>query len=584
MLSEATSLLAPLNMLGFDATEGSEQYTKMIVSQYSWLFEYCGHFARSFAADELWRERGHTCGNDLISLFREVDSACFSVMRNCFGPEWKSKTIISVASHGQVCLKSLTGIVVLPDAFEEIECSVLQKEGCHEAIRTAKTIVYSQSQIQREACLVLVSATMCYSHAIAAYQHLGMNQTSDSPSFDNAPSLLFQRLGDVCNEIGQILLKSSRQVLVTGLPDEATGRKSSGIEKSHVSAIMLSAAQFWFMEGLEQFNAGRDLRNIALLRCNLCQVCKIRANTNVVLPGSTSDAPNESEQYLQKAVDHLVLAHDALGQRETDPVTWDMVSLELASTLLVLGVRRRQSSLVGASSSSNPLTMKAFRPAPGVEKSIVEPMERSVKIYESLGTALSAQQAAAGHYQLAIYYSKVWTCQRDEKLTREKLASAFNHFGVAHHYYSYHTLSNEPTFVCLSLDFSNLYSAVSDREDCLTKALAICLDCRKAFVPESIASMRNKPNFNEWVSQMETLSTNIQDRVSKLLMSLVKIEKEKSMVDDKYKNMYRQVVTHKILSTKKDSLSNAPPESFGIHDLLHNLAAALGPGNKEVQG
>eukprot|EP00804_Cyclotella_cryptica_P026067 CCRYP_013932-RB/>CCRYP_013932-RB protein AED:0.04 eAED:0.04 QI:719/1/1/1/0.33/0/4/1568/1246 len=576
MLSDATYLLVPLHMFEADRPDGANSYIRSILLQYSWLWEYSGHFARSFAADELWRERGHTCGNDLLSLFREVDSACFNVMKNCFVSDWKPTTVVGVNSHGQVSLKSLTGIVVLPNDFEQIERSVLQKEGCHEAISAAKSIIDQQPQIKRDASLVLVAATICYSHAIDAYQRLTKQRETDVhiPENEAAPPLLFQRLGDACNEIGQILLKASRQVLVTGLPQELSATSSS-IEKSHVSAIMLTSAQFWFLQGLEQFVAGKDLRNMALLRCNLCQCCKIRANTNVVLPGSSNGVPNESEQFLQQAVDHLVMAHDAMGHRETDPITWDMVSEELAATLLVLGVRRRQSSLVGASSSSDPLTMKSFRPAPGVENSIVEPMERSCKIYESLGTPRSEQQAAAAHYQLAIYFSKVWTCQRDESRTREKLASAFNHFGIAYHYYSYHSIGNEPTFVCLSLDFSNFYSAVSDREDCLMKALAICLDCRKAFTPESILSMRTKPNAKDWFSQMTTLSTNIQDRVSKLLLALVKIEKNRGD-DDKYKHMYREVLSYKIMSTKTNSPSNNMPETFGIYDLLQMVADSLG--------
>ena len=213
--------------------------------------------------------------------------------------------------------------------------------------------------------------------------------------------------------------------------------------------------------------------------------------------------------------------------------------------------------------------MNAFRPAPGVEKSIVEPMERACKIYESLGTTRSAQQAAAAHYQLAIYFSKVWTCQRDETKTREKLAHAFNHFGVAHHYYSYHSVGNEATFICLSLDFSNLYSAVSDREDCLTKALAICLDCRKAFLPKTT------PTAKEWSSQMTTLSTNIHDRISKLLLSLVKINQ------DRYKTMYRRVLSYKLMQTKQDCLSEeVSSESFPICDLLEDLACSLSAGKK----
>lgn len=133
--------------------------------------------------------------------------------------------------------------------------------------------------------------------------------------------------------------------------------------------------------------------------------------------------------------------------------------------------------------------------------------------------------------------------------------------------------------VCLSLDFSNLYSSVSDREDPLIKALTICLDCRKAFVSDSIASMQSKPNSKEWFSQMTTLSTNIQDRVSKLLLSLVKIEKGRD--EDKYKSMYRQVLSYKLMKTKQDSSDEGVPDSFAIYDLLESLANCLDLGNNK---
>jgi len=605
MLRDATTLVEPRDIFDFskDATDNSRLYGRSILLQYAWLWEFCGHFARSYAADPLWRERGHISGNDLLSLFKEVDSACNNITKLCFrASKWRPKTSVSVASHGQVSLQSLSGIVVLPEDFEEIEASVLQKEGCHEAISTSKSILNEQTQIKRDNRLVLVAASVCYSHAVESYLFLAeynsdvakdgqasidlgtMNKISTKPDEPVAP-LLRQRLGDASNEIGKILLAESRTVL---LNESARDR---GRNMSHVSAIMLASAQFWFSQGLDQFTAGKDLRNIALLRCNLCQCCKIRANTNVILPGSSKDHDKKSnaETFLQKAVDHLVSAHEAMGERDADSLTWDMVSEELAATLLVLGVRRRQSSLAG-SGSSHPLFLPGLRLTPGAEKEIVEPMERSCKIYESLGTAHARHQAAAAHYQLAMYFSKVWTCQRDEQKTRDKLAAAFKHFGLAHQYFFLNAKGNESTFIVLSLDFSNLYAAVSG-EECLGKALGISLDTKEAFSSDAISAAfeRLKPSdLRDWFNNMSTLSENVESRIMKLLLSLTKLEKDNnsklkkdSPHSEKYKGMYREVLTHKMKSKIEiDGSTHLKeqsefPSSFAIHDLLKKLSELL---------
>jgi hypothetical protein len=262
-----------------------------------------------------------------------------------------------------------------------------------------------------------------------------------------------------------------------------------------------------------------------------------------------------------------------MGDRGADPNTWDMVSEELAATLLVLGVRRRQSAL---SSSSEPVMFPALRLTPGVEKSIVEPMERSCRIYESLGTPRSSHQAAAAHYQLALYFSKVWTCQRDEAKTREKLAAAFNHYGLAHKYFSQHIHGNEATFVVLSLDFSNLYATVPG-EECLYKALLCCLDTREAFSLPVAATATD---------QMTTLADNVEIRVSKLLLNLVKIEKDSNLKEghrppEKYKTLYRKVLEHKMRSSKTSETvkeresSEAALPAFQVFHLLTTLSEGL---------
>lgn len=597
MLRDATTLVEPRDIFDFnkDATDNSPLYGRSILLQYAWLWEFCGHFARSYASDPLWRERGHISGNDLLSLFREVDSACSNITKLCFrASKWRPRTSVSVASHGQVSLQSLSGIVVLPEDFEEIEASVLQQEGCHEAISTAKSILHEQTQIKRDNRLVLVAASVCYSHAVDSYLFLAEHNsdvakdgraTVDLGTIKPVAPLLRQRLGDASNEIGKILLAESRSVLLN------ENDRDRGRNFSHVSAIMLASAQFWFSQGLDQFTAGKDLRNIALLRCNLCQCCKIRANTNVILPGSNKDQDKKSnaEIFLQKAVDHLVSAHEAMGERDADSLTWDMVSEELAATLLVLGVRRRQSSLAG-SSSSQPLFLPGLRLTPGAEKEIVEPMLRSCKIYESLGTAHARHQAAAANYQLAMYFSKVWTCQRDEQKTRDKLAAAFKHFGLAHQYFFLNSKGNEPTFIVLSLDFSSLYAAVSG-EECLGKALGISLDTREAFSPDAISAAHERLNpsdLREWFNNMKTLSENVESRVLKLLLSLTKLEKDNNSKlkkdcphSEKYKSMYREVLTHKMRPQTDESTNlkdqSESPSSFAIHELLQKLSKLLKP-------
>jgi len=569
-----------------------------------------------------------------------VNASCVGVREACFGKSSKvPKTTCSVraSSHGQVSLDSLSGLVILPHDFERIEASVLQKKGCHEAIGAARAILNRKTQIKRDARQVLVAACVCYGHAIDSYVFLAERREEGENCVDSAKKnesddsvdglkknilsmstggngaapvvaapLLRQRLGDACNEIGQILLSESRGVLLPQFspPNDIrlmmanSGKSIFGM--SHVSAIMLASAQFWFLDGLARFTEGKDLRNLALLRCNLCQCCKIRANTNVILPGSSEDPSSlgkkksNSESYLQEAVDHLVAAHDAMGQRDADPVTWDMVSEELAATLLVLGVRRRQSTL--SSSSPEPLILQAMRLTPGAEKAIVEPMERSCAIYESLGTPKASHQAAAAHYQLALYFSKVWTCQRDEARTREKLAAAFEHYGAAHRYFFRHVRGNEATFVVLSLDFSNLYSAVSGEEECLSKALQCCLDTRAAFSFPALPDNAMAPALSATMEQIATLSESIEARVSKLLLSLVKIEKGKKsnlkaaatgpkslLPSDKYTNMYRKVLGYKMMSRNKQSneqdegnrWEDPSSPTFPIFELLETLSEGL---------
>ena len=258
-------------------------------------------------------------------------------------------------------------------------------------------------------------------------------------------------------------------------------------------------------------------------------------------------------------------------------MTWDMVSTELAATLLVLGVRRRQ-SLLG--SGATPVVQQALRLHPGKERAIVEPIKKAMKIYGDLG---NHHQAAAANYQLGLYFSKIWTCQRDEVKAREKLSAAFRHFGAAHIYFSTHMRGNEPTFVILSLDFAGLFSATNTRQgESSEKALQVCLGTCDAFSPEAIleASRRlalrsSLPDDREWFDKMSALGKEVEESTTKLLQKLAKMEKEGE--SDIYRSLYRAALTAKIaaFSPKKDVFASDPAScsiaAYGVLKAIRDL-------------
>jgi hypothetical protein len=238
------------------------------------------------------------------------------------------------------------------------------------------------------------------------------------------------------------------------------------------------------------------------------------------------------------------------------------VSNELAATLLVLGVRRRQSLLGGGNA---PSLLHLLRLSPGETRSIIDPMEKALLIYEQSG---NSHQAAAVHYQLALFYSKVWTCQRDETKTREKLSAAFKHYNAAHAFFSATIQGNEQTFVLLCIDLASLYSTVSG-EECLCQALLRCLDTVDAFSQETINRVGGT---SEWLNTMSTLASSVEDKVFKTLRSLVKTEEEsKDNNAEKYKSIYRAALGAKMATSKSDRGEGVSKEEkvlLDLHDIL----------------
>ena len=539
--------LGILNVLSFvDANkERDKAWFRHVQTQYVWLWEHCGHFARSFAGDGLWRDRGHAAADDILIVLLDAESA-FSEHRFF---EVKGSTInlrlflkpnpLSIKTNNSVNLSSLSGIVQTTEVN-------IHSQSDDAGITEARETMRRQKFLVREERKVIIAACLAYQRAVDALKHL---TNTDSRLLDKSfLSVLQQRLGDSCNEAGKILLDELRTQL---------SQRNDESPSDEAAKALLSSAEFWFLEALNAFQEPGDLRNLVLLRCNLCQCFKLRANAVFSTGVSASDQSSHAESCLQEAANHLERAHEALGERATDAMLWDMVSAELAATFLVLGVRRRQ-SLIG--SGNTPMISQSHRLSPGQERSIVEPMDRALKIYENSG---NLHQAAAAHYQLALFYSKVWTCQRDETKTREKLAAAFTHYSAAHAFFSQAVEGNELTLCLVCLDLSNLYSSVQGEEG-NAKALFCCLDTMCALsglvqekTPERVSRT------DDWYCQMETVVSSVEERVFKLLRSLVKLYDD-GETRIPYKDVYRSSLRAKMMTTK--------PESTGQQLVLDRLA------------
>ena len=536
-----------------------DDWIQRLKLQHTWLWEHCGHFARSFASDELWRDRGHASGDDVIYVLRDVEAAFVDKKsKNSFLKHDDSPDPLLEKTQGLVNLQSVSG-VIRPPNMSDVPAA--------KSIAAANRVLSEERLLQKDKRQVLVASCVSYSRAILTFEDLvgheeppatkrgnacnkssfpGAGSTEFTTNGKNILNLLRQRLVYAFNETGKMFLSTLRSLLSKGKSDEETNMAAEAL---------LDSAQFWFLEGLDTFSACRDIRNLALLRCNLCQCYKLRANSSFT--SQASEGASHAEVCLEEAVNHLQAAHEAMGERDVDPMTWDMVSEELAATFLVLAVRRRQSLLGGGSA---PVIFQAMRLIPGKERSITDPMEQALKIYQQSG---NLHQAAAVHYQLALTNSKTWTCQRDEAKTREKLSAAFSHFNMAFAFFSSNLRGNEPTFVLLCLDLASLYAAVSGVE-CLTKALSRCLDTHDAFSQESIDAAR--PN-SEWVDKMNTLAASVDDRVFKLLRDLVKLE------PDRYKELYREALTAKMVKNvpEQEECNEKLVNLLSLYDVLNAI-------------
>lgn len=522
-------------------------FIESISYQYSLLIENCGNFARSFAADEAWRERGHASGEDVICLLRDVEIlSCHTdkllKISNSTDDELQIPLSLVEKTNGIVNLDYLSG--VMPLSEEGVLVS------SHQSVQAGNKFLSGTSHLKKERRRVLVASAIKYSEAAFYFStYVAESQTKHEKLW----RLMMQRCGDACNEIGKLLLEALNSII-------------SSNEKSEALTPLLLSAEFWFKEGLEYFTKCSDVSNIAFLRANLCHCCKQRASISqfrMTFPErkETFDKNIDShfEKCLNDAAKHLELAHAALDQRDSsNPQTWDMVKLELAATYLLIGVRRRQ-SLFGDNASASNINPSSE----GCERAIVGPLELARDIYRGLGIK---EKVAAASYQLALYYSKIWTCKRSESYTRDKLSKAFQNLGEAHKYYFANIKTNETSLICLILDLSSLYSIASASHEWQEKALLCCLDTLPAFSNTYCKDSSTSPTKENWEAQMRLLNDRMVDRVMSLLVSLVKIEKAQNISIRKYQDIYREAVSLKLSWSLKSE--NVTSNHFQVFDLL----------------
>ncbi|GFH60743.1 hypothetical protein CTEN210_17219 [Chaetoceros tenuissimus] len=522
-------------------------FIESISYQYSLSIENCGNFARSFAADEAWRERGHASGEDVICLLRDVEIlSCHTDellrLSSSTGDELQIPQSLVEKTNGILNLDYLSGVIPLS------ENGVLVNN--HQSVQAGNKYLSTQKHLKKERRRVLVASAIKYSEAAFCFSTY---VTESQTKHEKLWRLMMQRCGDAYNEIGKLLLETLNSII-------------SSNKKSEALVPLLLSAEFWFKEGLEYFTKCSDVRNIAFLRANLSTCCKQRASISqfrMTFPerNETFDKNIDShfEKCLNDAAKHLELAHVALDQRDSsNPQTWDLVSLELAATYLLIGVRRRQSLFGDNASASN--TNPASE---GCERAIVRPLELAKDIYGSLGIK---EKVAATKYQLALYYSKVWTCKRSESYTRDKLSKAFQNLADAHKYYFENLKTNETSLICLILDLSSLYSIASASYEWQEKALLCCLDTLPAFSSTYCKHSSNAPTKENWEAQMRLLNDRMVDRVMSLLVSLVKIEKAQNSSSKKYQDIYREAVSLKLSWSLKSE--NGSSNNFQVFDLL----------------
>ncbi|KAG7349134.1 hypothetical protein IV203_011731 [Nitzschia inconspicua] len=529
-----------------------QEKERSLLLQYVLLLQYCGYFGRSFAFDEKWRDQGHASGEDVISVLRDVEAALLTVLGKSDSDIFSFDRLsefdeLRKRSFGSASLSELSGVIASKESFQ------IQND---RGLKGAQDVLEQEKVLQREKRRVLVASSVFYSRAVSAFRvFMEVLKIETKNSYkDGRPRMLYilqKWLGDACNETGRTLLESLKSFL-------GANPGKNDVDFQTTCEQLLCSAKFWFSIAVESFENCKDITNLTLVRCNIGSAYKIEANKTF---SEGDSGQKHAEICLQKAADELMKAHNNLESRDADPRRWDLVSEDLANVLIVLGTRRRRTLLGGSDSQ---IIVSSKRLTPGEEKSILDPLERALKIYEQSG---NASQEAANHYQLAQTFFRLFLAQDDKVKAQQKLSPAVTHYRSAFMYYFTHLRGNETSFCLICLDLASIY-AIAPGEEGLKVAVGCCLDTRESFSLDSVKAALKIPGRKEWLDNMNDVAQSVEKRLFELLRSLVKLN------SSRYKALYKEGLSAKFSAKIPMDELEGVPEVVPILT-LHSVLMAI---------
>ena len=214
----------------------------------------------------------------------------------------------------------------------------------------------------------------------------------------------------------------------------------------------------------------------------------------------------------------------------------DVITSELAMVHLMTGVGRRHALLPSLPPSPSSLLPLPSPLTTTQETSILLPLTHALALYSRLPGKQAEAQAAATHYQLGSFYTRIWTGQREKKAARAKLGNTLTHYNQAFAFFYQQQKEGRGreggreggrTLWLIVMDLAGLLEAVGAMEGgreggsggggvCLRQALECLLKARCVFTDDEEG--RGERRFVPSLTQKEELRA----RLARCLLGLLK--------------------------------------------------------------